>query len=149
MKEVLGVSLIHDHEVRVESQGLVMDAQETVGDGMKGPTPDSGRWTSADHLPGPADHLARGPPRKREQQNRAWIGPVMNQVGDTGSERLGLAGAGPRNHAERAVQMLGRGALLGIERGEEGGVLIGRRRHDESEPWSRTEPLPGNSTLRE
>ena len=85
MKEVLGVSLIHDHEVRVESQGLVMDAQETVGDGMKGPTPDSGRWTSADHLPGPADHLARGPAREREQQNRAWIGPVMNQVGDTGS----------------------------------------------------------------
>ena len=40
----------------------------------------------------------------------------MNQVGDTGSECLGLAGAGPRNHAERAVHMLGRGALLGIER---------------------------------
>src|SRR5262245_65542507 len=39
MKQVLGVSLIHDNEVRVESQSLVMDAQETVGDGMKGPTP--------------------------------------------------------------------------------------------------------------
>jgi hypothetical protein len=39
--------------------------------------------------------------------------------------------------------MLGRGALLGIERGEEGSVLIGRRCHDESEPWSGPNHYPG------
>jgi hypothetical protein len=49
---------------------------------------------------------------------RIWPGPGLaggQDVGEPGGEDAGLAGAGPGQHQQRALDRLDRGALLGVE----------------------------------
>lgn len=85
-----------------------------------------------------AGHFERGAAREGQQQDTARIGALDHQIGDPVRQRAGLAGAGPRDHQQRAGR---RGGTVGavfdgfalrvIELGQPGGAVgtrIGRWR---------------------
>ncbi len=119
--EVLGVTAVHDGEVRLHADVPGVDAQQAGGGGVEGAAPDAlGRAARAvaarreDRLD-PAQHLGGGAAREREQQHAPWVGAALDEPGDAVDERGRLAGAGAGDDEQRPVAVPGGGELVGVE----------------------------------
>ena len=93
-----------------------LSAWKVPSQGMPSTTPPTS-W------PDPRLHLARRLVGEGDGEDLVRARPAgVQQVGDAGGQRPGLAGAGAGEHQHRAVERLDRGALVGVER-----VEVGRR----------------------
>ena len=124
--EVFGVAAVEDREVRLHADVARVDAQQAGGDGVEGAAPDAlGRAARAvaarreDRLD-PAQHLARGAAREREQQDAPRVRAALDELGDAVRERCRLAGAGAGDDEQRSVAVLGGCELVGVELDEHG-----------------------------
>ena len=134
MDQILRVALVHDDEVGIQAELTVVDAQQAMRDGVKRSAPDPGRGAVANHLAGTANHLAGRPASKRQQQDLARVGSLLDEIGDAGSQGFRLARARPGNDAQGSRGMLGRGTLLAIERGQKGRIAVGGSRSHKWKP---------------
>ena len=82
VQQIFGIALVHDGEALAQPEGLPMDAQEPVGDGMKGSSPNARGRCLADDLAGAADHFAGGAARKRQQENARGRRASANEGSD-------------------------------------------------------------------
>ena len=94
--------------------------QKAVGHRVEGTAPDARCNGLADDLSSPANHLGGRPAGKGQQHDLARAGPLPDQAGDAGSERLRFPGACARYDAQRPGGMLSGGTLLWVEVAEEG-----------------------------
>jgi hypothetical protein len=104
--QILGIRLIHHGKIRIEPDGFPVGAQQPIGHGVKGATPD-GSERGAPGLtqgsPRPAQHLVRSPAREREKHDPARIDPLRNQPGHSRRKSFCLARAAARNRKNWAL----------------------------------------------
>ena len=116
--QILGIRLIHHGKIRIEPDGFPVGAQQPIGHGVKGATPD-GSERAASGLtqgsPGPAQHLVRSPAREREKHDPARIDPLRHEPGHPRRKSFGLARAGPRNGKNWALACGGSAKLFGVQ----------------------------------
>ena len=82
---------------------------------MERPTPDLAEHVAPGEPLGPTEHLARRPPREREQQDSLGRGTAAEEVRDATRERERLTAPGAGDDEERRPAMGDRLQLLGIE----------------------------------
>ena len=77
-------------------------AQHEIGKGVKRP---AGNLVAAavDQQTGAADHLLGGAPGESEQEDRARIDALIDQMGDAVDQRASLAGAGAGDDQQRPL----------------------------------------------
>ena len=150
--QVGGIFAVVDREGRREADQIRVLAQQPRADAMERARPRQPlreRGSRAERRAGDArdaaGHFERRAARKGQQQDAARIGALHHQIGDPMRERVGLAGAGARDHQQRAGRRGGRvGAVFdgfalrvvelrqpggGVGRGtRDGGARIRRRR---------------------
>ena len=116
--QILGIRLVHHGKIRIEPDGFPVGAQQSIGHGVKGATPD-GSERAASGLtqgsPRPAQHLVRSPAREREKHDPARIDPLRNEPGHSRRKSFCLARAGPRNGENRALACGGSAKLFGVQ----------------------------------
>ena len=106
-------------EGRLEIDQLGMAAHDLDADGVEGAEPRHAFDHAADQLADAGLHLARRLVGEGDGEDFPGPRPAQAQnMGDAGGEHARLAGAGPGQHQQRAVQRLDRLALLGVERVE-------------------------------
>ena len=116
--QILGIRLIHHGKIRVEPYGFPIGSQQSIGNGVKGATPDGSERPASglsQGSPGPAQHLVRSPAREREKHDPARIDPLRHEPGHPRRKSFGLARAGPRNGKNRALAHSGSAKLFGIQ----------------------------------
>jgi hypothetical protein len=116
--QILGIRLIHHGKIRIEPDGFPVGAQQPVGDGMKGATPD-GSERAAPGLtqgsPGPAQHFVRGPAREREKHDPARIDSLRHEPSHPRRKSFGLARAGSGNGKNWSPARGGGAELFGVQ----------------------------------
>ena len=104
-----------------------MTAQDFDPDGVEGAEPWHAFHHAADQLANAGLHLARRLVGESDGEDLRGPGASQAQnMADAGGEHARLAGAGTRQHQERAVKRLDRLALLGVERVE---IMAGAPAH--------------------
>ena len=92
--QILGIRLIHHGKIRIEPDGFPVGAQQPIGHGVKGATPD-GSERAAPGLtqgsPRPAQHLDRSPARERKKHDPARIDQIVNPGFGHGPSRIRAA----------------------------------------------------------
>ena len=111
---VLHVGAIENREVGLEAHRRAHPAQHVVGERMEGAARDCARAIS-DELLCPPQHLLRGAPRERQQQDRAGRHAALDQPRDAIDQRASLARSRARHDQQRAVAMRHGGELRGIQ----------------------------------
>ena len=93
-----------------------MGAQDATADRMEGAEPRHAFDRLAQHLAEPELHLPRRLVGEGDGENFARAGaPLAQDMRDPAGQDTGLAGAGARQHQDRAIKRFHRFALLGIE----------------------------------
>jgi hypothetical protein len=107
---------VEDGEVRLQPGELGVPAQELGRERVEGAEPGHPLDDAADELADAVLHLPRGLVGEGDGEDLVRPRPPgVEQVGDPGGERAGLAGAGAREHKDRAVERLDRRPLGRVE----------------------------------
>ncbi len=148
-EQVDGVALVEDGEAVVQADRPGLAAQDLVTDRMeRSPVDVPGRVVAAGSA-GPPDHLRRGPPGERQQQNALRADPLGDERGHPCGEGAGLARARAGDDQQRPAPMLDGADLVGVEVGAPSRRRAGRRQqvrglvergdgcrgHERSGPW--------------
>ena len=139
VQEVGRVLAVVDGERRIEADARRVFAQQARADAVEGARPGelrpreprAARRDLAHDALGAPRHLIRRAARERQQEDRAGVGALGDEVRDPVREDVGLARSRASDHQERpgggvCHAVLDGGALLGVEAGEIG-VGVGRR----------------------
>ena len=116
--QILGIRLINHGKIRIEPDGFPIGAQQPIGHGVKGATPDGSEHAASSLTQGsprPAQHLVRSPAREREKHDPARIDPLRHEPGHPCRKSLCLARAGPCNGENRALACGGGAKLFGVQ----------------------------------
>ncbi len=107
---------VEDGEAGLQADELGMAAQDLDADGVERAEPGHGLDRPADEGGDAVLHLARGLVGEGDGEDlMALRTPCRQDVGDAGGEHARLAGAGPRQNQDRAVERHRRLALLLVE----------------------------------
>ena len=118
---------VEDGEVRLEADELGVAAEDAHGERVEGAEPGHALDDAADEVADAGLHLAGGLVGEGDGEDLVRAGAAgVEEVGDAGGQRLGLAGAGAGEDEDRAVERLDGGALGRVEVVEVG---RGPRRH--------------------
>ena len=116
--QILGIRLIDHGKIRIEPDSFPVGAQQSIGNGVKGASPD-GSERAASGLtqgsPRPAQHLDRSPARERKKHDPARIDPLRHEPGHPRRKSFGLARAGPGNGKNWALACSGSAKLFGVQ----------------------------------
>ena len=112
--QLAGVVAVGDDELVAEAEAGRVAAQQAVADMVEGAAPDLSHPV-AGGMAGALEHLARGAVGEGQQQDRRGRQAALDEVGHAVDERLRLAGAGGRQHQQRAVARRGRRQLFRVE----------------------------------
>ncbi len=124
-QEILGIAFVENGEVTGKAGRGAELTQKPVAGCVKRPAVDT-RACGPDEPLGTREHLVRGAPRERQQENTIRTNASPDQVGDTVHKCSRLTRAGACNDEERTIGMRGGGGLFPIQLGREC-LVIGRR----------------------
>ena len=111
----LGLVLaVEDRERRRHADQRAVAVQQPPADRMEGPRRERAQ-VGAGEACGAVDHLARGPPRERDQHDRLGGRAGLDQVGERRHDRARLPRPRRREHEGPAAGALDGGELLGVE----------------------------------
>ena len=109
------VAGVEHGEARAQPDDFSVLLQQPMGDGMERAAPHPSRGVRVGVARGARDQLVRGAAAEREQQQAGGVGALVDEAGEPGGQRGGLAGAGPRNDQEGPPFVLDRRALRLVE----------------------------------
>ena len=109
------VGLVEHREVGTQPERAAVEAEQPVGDRVERPAPHPLGLALAGRAFGPGEHLARGAPAERQQQDPLGAHAALDQVADAAGEGGGLPGPGARHDQQRSVAEEHGGALLRIQ----------------------------------
>ena len=101
LHEVSRVALVHDAEAVPQTQQGAVLAQHPVGDGVERPGVHLPRPGRPDQVAQPPDQLVRATPAERHQQQSLRRHATVDEPGQPGNQRPGLAGARPGHDEQR------------------------------------------------
>ena len=101
LNHVFAIGPVHDSERRRQTDMAAGHAQDQIGERMKGA---AGNLATAaiDQKTGAPKHFLGGTAREGQQQNRARIDALIDQMGDAINQSAGLARARAGDNEQRA-----------------------------------------------